>query len=1258
MAFEEEIHQQKDEEVTQLQKQKENAQFQRELDEIIARLENEQFQKELDEIIERLEHESQEHEEDLSSHESESKEEQEQQDTLEKLLIQSSKVRDISYEEENFKEENQDQKEADFSIQFENQDPIRTQDLDRIRHQSGEESSKLLQEDLIIEHLDHTPQHSSSKEEELSSHDSIMDKEPKSFEQLTQSTDAQIPFNKEKNAEEEGTQNQDYKNIEKLTHKNQENTSHQFSISELNLKSVPQETTREQKEESLNRSFIQVRQDLKKKEEGIESEKKTIPHSTLESLEKRIIEQGKKIRLNSGNEEINAYTDLWNEYIKKGGKIAQPLKVNFDLVAVNTNQDRIARVKLFNHREWMLRSCRGIESAREDINKWIPNCFLQEKGETKVTKCRTGTILEWLKSRDRISINDKSVGEGPHKIYQKKSFYEIELLSDKGQSKTLFISNKKTNWNPNGFQSNNYSPSRKRKSQGAIANELLEPISYHSLVTDEKRHVFRKMQKIFPKLKKPAQIPSRYIIYKPQKDLELDLFDDILVTEFYKLYNSRGSVLYQRASDYTQELIEKQLKPVIKYITTSPFGTSKENYFKRTVSNAEITITTKLKNHPFDSLRTLKGKKPQIKWIIKKEKSINNRIYQDKKTAKNKKHELIILGESISSNSDPSLIDSYKKAWNNHVTRGGIVVTELKKNYDTILSKIGKDKLVRVKFRDVDGWLLKDGYDVKIAKKYVNKWIPNAFPKEETVSDCNRARVNAILEWLKCRDKIKILSEYIGKGSYKIHQKKSFFEVKVQGGGQPEIFFIPNKATTWNPDGFKSYYFSPRNYGKSQSTIVHDLLDPEFFYALTPNERRQIFLALKQKFPQLKQTTQIGSKYTIYELQRNLDLDLFDDLLVTKFYNLYAVKSPSEIKNVGYNHIHELISKQPRDLIKYITNQSFSSSEGNFFKVVIVDRVKAFNLFKERLKHKVKVSSIFKQNQEFQKKVRELGLRRISMIYEKARLEAAKNVPSFHFTIENALEEGFRITNDYTNFWNEDHIDSFTGVAAGMMQSKNFRIKVLSEFKHLRFDNERETKITSDITGKNIVPGGSISPDISVKWDGEVVEEVEVKQLHPISRSIKDSTNPTMYWFDFFKTLEIKSDPIKHFSLHFINKKDDVESMGWDCAKSGIGGVIVEAGEFKGLPRRLNEIITAFSYERWPSAHRIEKTPKIKNNDLIMGIMERLEASAERKNQLREVITEEEVEDFVKDVHVFPKDYKQHRGYVEILVYVLRKISE
>jgi hypothetical protein len=324
--------------------------------------------------------------------------------------------------------------------------------------------------------------------------------------------------------------------------------------------------------------------------------------------------------------------------------------------------------------------------------------------------------------------------------------------------------------------------------------------------------------------------------------------------------------------------------------------------------------------------------------------------------------------------------------------------------------------------------------------------------------------------------------------------------------------------------------------------------------------------------------------------------------------------------------------------------------------VAIVDREKAFNLFKEKLKNQIKVNNISKNNQGFRKKVMELGLRRISMIYEKARLEVAENVPSFHFTIENALEEDFEITDDYTTFWNEDHIDSFTGVAAGMMQNKDFRIKVLSKFKHLKFDNERETIIYSDITGKDIVPGGSISPDITVKRDGEIIEEAEVKQLRPLGRSLKDKTNPTMYWFDFFKTLEARGDPIKHISLHFVNKQDDVESMGWDCAKNGVGGIIVEAGEIRGIPKRLNEIIAAFSYERWPSAHRIDKNPKTENKDLVKGIMERLETSAERKSQLREVITEEEVEEFVRDVHVFPMDYKQHRGYIEILIYCLRKL--
>ena len=130
MAFEEDTHQQHNEEVTQLQKQKENEQFQRELDEIIARLENEQFQKELDEIIERLDQESQEPpstQEVLSSHESVSEENPEQLNILE-TSTQSSDNQLISRDGEE-QTQNQDLTVTESSIQKE-QETVKDQEVE------------------------------------------------------------------------------------------------------------------------------------------------------------------------------------------------------------------------------------------------------------------------------------------------------------------------------------------------------------------------------------------------------------------------------------------------------------------------------------------------------------------------------------------------------------------------------------------------------------------------------------------------------------------------------------------------------------------------------------------------------------------------------------------------------------------------------------------------------------------------------------------------------------------------------------------------------------------------------------------------------------------------------------------------------------------------------------------------------------------------------------------------------------------------
>jgi hypothetical protein len=52
-------------------------------------------------------------------------------------------------------------------------------------------------------------------------------------------------------------------------------------------------------------------------------------------------------------------------------------------------------------------------------------------------------------------------------------------------------------------------------------------------------------------------------------------------------------------------------------------------------------------------------------------------------------------------------------------------------------------------------------------------------------------------------------------------------------------------------------------------------------------------------------------------------------------------------------------------------------------------------------------------------------------------------------------------------------------------------------------------------------------------------------------------------------------------------------------------------------------------------AHKIDKIPKTENRELIMGIMERLETSADRKNNLKKGIIEGELEEFVRGCSCF-----------------------
>jgi hypothetical protein len=130
-------------------------------------------------------------------------------------------------------------------------------------------------------------------------------------------------------------------------------------------------------------------------------------------------------------------------------------------------------------------------------------------------------------------------------------------------------------------------------------------------------------------------------------------------------------------------------------------------------------------------------------------------------------------------------------------------------------------------------------------------------------------REDWILEWLKSRDQIKINAEYIGSGSYKIHQKKFFFLIRIQDvDGQHKIFYIANKNTSWNFGGFLSKKFSDHTNKRPQSAIIRNLFELELYNRLPFEEQKKVFVEMKRIFPLLKRSAQIGSTYIIYKERR------------------------------------------------------------------------------------------------------------------------------------------------------------------------------------------------------------------------------------------------------------------------------------------------------------------------------------------------------------------------------------------------------
>ena len=489
MAFEEEIHQHQDDEVTQLQKQKENDQFQRELDEIIVRLENEQFQKELDEIIKNLEQGSQEHpstEEELSSHESVSEEESEQQDILEKLSTSNSEDQLISYDKETAEEEqtqNQDLTGIEYSLQ-EEQDSVGNQKIDLNLLQVEEENP-------ITEHLDHMSQQSPSAEDETTLYDSKIDIEPISLEQSAQSSDNQSIFHHEENTEEQATQKfiETDKSVLKPTTQTPEEFTHwefgtivenqkskQFHLIKDRMNHADGELTKLEGVQHKQSSKSVKRQEQSHSQASNFSEQLTIetqvkPESTTQSIEEKnkrnisqhTLEVNERINLlisealeagfnslKTGKmSNIDSFTNHWNQIVKLG----KPPTKEMIMLYNEIKEKHGVSLYVINYKTAPGYKIRNFGNLPSIIDEWF-------------TRKYTTYFNEWLIYRGHL--------EG------KSAFIKVWVRGLKNREKELYLipNYEATKWNTNGVPMELWKPKRSFILRSGLFTEVKFPPRY------------------------------------------------------------------------------------------------------------------------------------------------------------------------------------------------------------------------------------------------------------------------------------------------------------------------------------------------------------------------------------------------------------------------------------------------------------------------------------------------------------------------------------------------------------------------------------------------------------------------------------------------------------------------------------------------------------------------------------------------------------------------------------------------------------
>lgn len=614
-----------------------------------------------------------------------------------------------------------------------------------------------------------------------------------------------------------------------------------------------------------------------------------------------------------------------------------------------------------------------------------------------------------------------------------------------------------------------------------------------------------------------------------------------------------------------------------------------------------------------------------------------------------KRGALLNLGERISKTSNPSEIRYYITSWNAYVKKGGIVSEELQESLDNVIEMTEGRKIARIKIRNETEWLLRSWEDIEVVKEYVKKWIPPIVNGTELTPKQPHVWSGTILEWLKNRGKLKV-DGTLGNGKFKLRNELSFFEIDVNfDNGSIKRIYIPNKRnSTFN----KNSPFIPADFGsdRTRGKIIEDIFDRHGWKSFSESEKIKIKQKLEKYLPLIEPTNQHHYLQNIYTLKKGINIDVFDEILETEFYNHFLRLHPSEYEKTGLV-VRSVLKNISCPKIRNTTRMSFTEAHKRHFKVAFIDRNLALDKFVEGLKSSTGFNTLTEENIEtFKKAVRYLGSKKAANLYEEARKIVSRYfehiTKNYCFSVEDALEDGFNISEDLDILWNEDRLASFTSIAAAIMQSESFRDQVISKLRKV----VKDVQVT--ITGKSGGVSDALAPDLTVTSGGKIVEEVEVKLLKNFKQ-----LNPEHYFLDFFKTLDSPDSLIKKISLHFI-KADDAIELGWDFAHSGLGGIVIEFGDQTGSPRRLNEIVSAMSRERWPKDHGINAIAKIRTGDLTRGVVKRLDISGKRLDAFEEVVANDVkniIEAFNDSIRV---GVGRSQGYLDILIEYLIQIGK